>query len=467
MSTDSLRPKVLVIDDDVDFADDLALILSTRYRVDTVSSADEGLSVLRLTPPDIVLLDVDFGSGMNGYQFLEKIPADETSPPVIMLTGDREVQSVVKAVKMGAFHYVCKPPEMDELVNLINRSLKEMASRRHVLALQSEVGRLTGFDEFICGDAQTMYLLNQVDRIAPTGATALITGECGTGKEMIARRIHAASERSKGPFLGMNCAAVPADLIESELFGHERGAFTGAHNRRAGKFELAAGGTIFLDEIGDSPDLMQVKLLRVLEERCFFRVGGESSIAADVRVVAATSRDLEEDVKSGKFRPELFYRLNVVRLHLLPLRDRPADVMPLALHFLVTASAQYGRGIVGMSASAQKMLIEHDWPGNVRELRNVMERAVISCRGMTILPSDLSLVSQGAANSVMQNYDEAKSRALYNFKMQYVSNQLRASGGNITLAAENSGMLRQAFQRMVRDLDLDLDDYRDADEAQH
>jgi len=467
MSTDSPRPKVLVIDDDVDFADDLALILSTRYRVDTASSAEEGLSVLRLTSPDVVLLDVDFDNGMNGYQFLEEIPADETSPPVIMLTGDREVQSVVKAVKLGAFHYVCKPPEVDELVNLINRSLKEAASRRHVLALQSEVGRLTGRGEFICGDAQTMGLLKQVDRISPTGATVLITGECGTGKEMIARRVHAASERSKGPFLGMNCAAVPADLIESELFGHERGSFTGAINRRAGKFELAAGGTIFLDEIGDSPDLMQVKLLRVLEERCFFRVGGESSIAADVRVVAATSRDLEQDVNSGKFRPELFYRLNVVRLHLPPLRNRRADVMPLALHFLASASVQYGRGIIGVSDSAQKMLIEHDWPGNVRELRNVMERAVIGCRGMMILPSDLSLIAQGAANSLLQSYDEAKSRALHLFKMQYVSNQLRISNGNITLAAENSGMLRQAFQRLVRDLDFNPDDYRDADEAQH
>ncbi len=460
MQDRSKSAKVLVIDDDREFASDLEALLGSAHLVEIASSGESGLAKAASWMPDVVLLDVDLGSGSDGYDILQQLTGAEPAPAVIMLTGDRDVTSVVRAVKLGAFHYVCKPPEVDELRNLIDRGLREAQLRRMVRVLESEVGRLAGAPEFVVGDPQTTGMLRRIDRLAPTGAAVLITGECGTGKEMVARRIHAMGDRPDGPFLGVNCAAIPADLIEAELFGHEKGAFTGADRRHTGKFEIAAGGTLFLDEIGDSPDLFQVKLLRVLEEKCYFRVGGESPIRTDVRILAATSRDVEQEIIDGRFRPELFYRLNVVRIHIGPLRERPGDILPLAYHFLAAATSQYGRTVKGFTPAAEKTLLEHEWPGNVRELRNSIERAVIQAHGDRIGAMDVDLYHMGGAVTAPPSYAEAKARWSLNFKRQYVAAQLRASFGHITRAAELSGVKRQAFQRLMREAGIDAKSYQ-------
>ena len=458
--TDKPLPSLLIVDDDRDFAGDLELILSKRYRVLLAADAATALELVRSEALDVVLLDLDLGPGADGLTVLEELGRDETPPAAIVLTGDRDVDTVVRAVKLGAFHYVCKPPVLDELVMLIDRGLGESRRRRRLLVSEREIERLSGSGDFVAGDPLTLALLRDADRVAPTEASVLITGESGTGKEMIARRLHARSERAAGVFVGVNCACVPIHLIESTLMGHERGAFTGADKRKAGMFEIAAGGTIFLDEVGHSPLELQAKLLRVLAEKVFVRVGGTVELPADVRVIAATSRDPEKDIAGGKLLPELYFRLNVVPLHLAPLRERRGDILPLARHFLLDAALKYRRTVVGMTPAAERLLLEQDWPGNVRQLCNAVERAVVVSRAARLNRSDFLGMDGVHATESNLGYEEARTKALGDFKLRYVAGQLRRSEGNVTHAAEASGMLRQGFQRLVRELGLDPDDFR-------
>jgi DNA-binding NtrC family response regulator len=294
--------------------------------------------------------------------------------------------------------------------------------------------------------------------VAPTDATVLITGESGTGKEMVARRIHEQSG-TDGPFVGINCAAIPAEIIESEIFGHGKGAFTGADKQRIGKFELAAGGTLFLDEIGESPVNFQVKLLRVLGERVYTRVGENKELEVQTRVLAATSKDLARAMERGEFRSDLYYRLNNFRIHLSPLRERVGDVLPLARVFLSEAASRFRKEIHGFSPAVEKRMLENSWSGNIRQLRNEVERAVISCRGTVISLGDMFSLDPGSDSRLLP-YDQAKDLVLSEWQADYCSERLRETGGNVSEAAKLSGLKRQSFQRMIRDLGIDPDEFR-------
>jgi DNA-binding NtrC family response regulator len=454
-------PRLLLIDDDVHYCSDLSLVLGNSFLVEMVHDGLAALEHLKTSTPDIILLDVNLGEGqMSGLEILEHIRALEGAPPVIMLSGNQDLEMVVQAIKIGAFHYAAKPADLPQLLNLVDKALSSRNSSLVIQAHRDEVERLTG--SFVAGDDATLRLLEDIDRVAETDATVLITGESGSGKEMVARRIHERSLVSAGPFVGVNCGAVPAEIIESEMFGHARGTFTGADKLRIGKFEMASGGTLFLDEIGDSPIPFQVKLLRALGERNFSRLGENASIEVKSRILAATSKDLEAAITTGEFRSELFYRLNIYRIHLLPLRDRPGDILPLAQSFLKDAASRYRKEIQGFSPAVQQQMLRHNWPGNVRQLGNEVERAVLTCRGPLIGLGDIfpsGAVVAAAADS-HESYDEGKNRVIRQWQLDFFRERLAASQGNVTDAAKASGMPRPSFQRIMKELALDPEDFR-------
>ncbi len=460
-------PRLFLIDDDQDFCADLEAVLGSRYDIALAHDGQTALEIIGTISPDVVLLDVEFATGqLGGVRILEHIQALENPPPVIMLSGSSRVNTVVEAMKLGAFHYVIKPADPPELFNLIERALTAGRRNRHIQAQRDELGRLTG--SLICGDETMFRVLEQTDTVAGTKATVLITGESGTGKEMIARRIHEGSSFSNGPFVGINCTAFPADLIESEIFGHARNAFTGAGSRM-GKLELAAGGTFFMDEVGESPLDLQVKLLRALGERVFTRLGENTERQVDCRIVAATSRDLEKAIAEGEFREDLYYRLNIYRIELPPLRQRPGDIMALARHFLARLAAENNRPITGFSEAVEERLMREPWRGNVRELRNFVERAVINCRGGLIGLGDMFVADSGAIGQAdglagteheVLTLKQAGDQAKEDRDRRYCRNRLLETGGNVSKAAELSGVLRQSFQRKIKELGLDPDDFK-------
>ncbi|MCB1182179.1 sigma-54-dependent Fis family transcriptional regulator [bacterium] len=455
--------RLLIVDDDREFCEDLAIALGGRYEVRTAHGADEARGVVAAFVPQVVLLDVDLdGDDKRGILLLEQLLAAADPPAVIMLSGDAKISTVVAAMQLGAFHYVGKPAELPDLVNLIDRALASGRSARHIEAQRGELGRLTG--SLICADETMQTVLHQADTVAVTEATVLLTGESGTGKEMFARHIHDHSPRREGPFVGINCAAIPRDLIESEVFGTSPTAYTGAESRM-GKLELASGGTFFLDEVGEATLDLQVKLLRALGERVFVRLGENRERAVDCRLIAATSRNLEKAIAAGTFREDLYYRLNIYRIELPPLRRRPGDVMALADHFLAELAGRNNRRISGFSGAVLERIRHEPWQGNVRELRNFVERAVINCRGPVITLADMFGAEAGPdpdaacgleTGSLTEAGDEAKRRR----ERVYCINRLVEAGGNVTRAAELSGVHRSAFQRKLRDLDIDPGAYR-------
>ncbi len=461
------RPRLFLLDDDPDFCADLEAVLGSRYNIDMAHDGETGLQKIGAAIPDVVLLDVEFeNSDMNGVQILDKIRAMDNPPPVIMLSGRTRVSTVVEAMKLGAFHYVIKPADPPELFNLVERALVAGRNKRQILAQRGELGRLTG--SFICGDEKMFRVLEQADMVASTTATVLITGETGTGKEMVARRIHEGSNFCTGPYVGINCSAIPAELIESEIFGHGKGAFTGAQSRM-GKLELAAGGTLFMDEVGEAPLSLQVKLLRALGEKRYVRLGENVEREVECRIVAATSRDLTKAIADGDFREDLYYRLNIYRIQLPRLADRPGDLMPLARHFLDQYAAENAKPIAGFSQAAEERIMVEPWTGNVRELRNFVERAVINCQGGLIGLGDMfGGESSGNGTAADGSGEEcetttlkaATDRAKEMRERRYCSNRLREASGNVSRAAAASGVLRQSFQRKLKDLGLDPDDFK-------
>ncbi len=451
-------PRLFLIDDDREYCADLEAVLGGKYMVFKAHSGDSALDMMDKVGPDVVLLDVDFGEGsMSGLEILERVRARENPPPVIMLSGSQSLSTVVRAMKMGAFHYIAKPADLPELVNLLDQALASSQRVRQIQAQRDELGRLTG--SFVAGDDHTFRLLETVDQVAGTETTVLITGESGTGKEMVARRIHEGSPRLDGSFVGINCGAVPADIIESEIFGHVKGAFTGADSLRVGKFEMAAGGTLFLDEIGESPLPFQIKLLRVLGENVFARLGDNQDLSVDTRVLAATSKDLEMAIAKGEFRAELFYRLNIYRIHLVPLRERRGDILPLAKHFLAETLPRFRREIEGFSPAVESRMMAEHWPGNVRELRNFVERAVINCKGGMIGLGDMFGQAGGFAAGPAP-FNEAKELMVRDWETRFLTERLTETAGNVTQAAELSGMNRQGFQRKMRELGLRSADFQ-------
>ena len=366
----ALRPVILVVDDEPGLRESFRLILDDDYEVVDVPDGPAALDVLRSAQVDLVLLDIRL-PGMDGIEVLERIKALDESVEVILVTAVKTVRTAVAAMKLGAFDYLTKPFEEDELLSLVRRALERRSLEREVVYLRSELERRHDFDEIVGQHPEVQKLFRLVSHVARTSTTVLITGESGTGKELIARAIHRQSPRRDKPFVAVNPAAIADTLIESELFGHEKGAFTGAFQRKLGRFELAQGGTLFLDEIATLRPELQAKLLRVLQEREIERVGSGRAIKIDVRIIAATNVDLTEAVARGGFRGDLYYRLNVVHLAVPPLRARREDISALVEHFIEQVCADNDRRVKKVASGAMTLLMQHDWPGNVRELKNV------------------------------------------------------------------------------------------------
>lgn len=389
MTIEGKSPNILVIDDDNEVSYSLARVLSSHgYNVLTAGSGEEGLQILQASDPAVIFLDIRMG-GMSGLQVLQRLRTIDTQAVVILMTAYGTTQTAIEAMKFGAFDYIVKPFDVQKVLTLAESGLK---ARRGLKAVQSNERILNSDDykEGIVGQSEPMQqVFKLIGQVAPSDVTVLVTGESGTGKELVARCIHQHSGRSRKPFVAVNCAAIPENLIESELFGHERGSFTGATGQRVGRFEQCDGGTIFLDEIGDMALPTQTKILRVLQEGEIQRVGGTGTIQVDVRVVAATNRYLEEMVASRSFREDLYYRLNVVRLRLPPLRERMED-LPLLVDFLLQKLEKSRKTQARkLGPDAMVLLRQHRWPGNVRELENVIYRSAVMAQGDIILPRNL------------------------------------------------------------------------------
>ena len=377
-------PRVLVVDDEVGVQESLRMLLKETCEVVTAGDVDTALRTIAGTPPDLILLDLVL-PGRSGLDLLGELGERGVAAPVVVLSATKTVSTAVEAMKRGAVDYVTKPFELEALRIKVRQLLAHSALEREVERLRDEVERRQQLGAMVGRSSAMQEVFRAIERVAQARATVLVMGESGTGKELAARAIHDLGQRAEGPFIAVNCGAIPRDLIESELFGHERGSFTGATERRTGRFEAAHGGTLFLDEIGELESDLQVKLLRVLQERRFERVGGTQPIEVDVRIVAATNRDLEREVEQGRFRSDLFYRINVVPIALPPLRARREDIGLLVDALLERAKAPSG---VRPSPGAMAALEAHAWPGNVRELENAIEHGLALCEGGSIEVDD-------------------------------------------------------------------------------
>ena len=444
---------VLIADDERNIQVTLSRALSMEgYAVEVAGGGREALEKIAALPVDVVVMDVRMPD-LDGLAVLEK--ARETRPdlPVVIMSGHGSIETVRSAFKLGAFDYLEKPiTEKEKLLVAVKNALALRSLREENARLRREAGPL----EMVGGGPAMQKLFELVRRAAPSEGRVLVTGENGTGKELVARAIHEGSRRRAGPFVKLNCAAVPAELIESELFGHERGAFTGAVAARRGKFEQADGGTLFLDEVGDMPPAMQAKVLRVLQEGEFERVGGHQTLKVDVRVVAATNKDLEAEVKAGRFREDLYYRLNVVPVHAPPLRARREDVPELAARFLAEACERNGRRPMSLSREAVLVLQAHEWPGNVRELRNLVERLAILCDGPEIGADDVAAVLPGARRPRADRFRAGASfhDLVEEAEREIILAALDAHGDNVSDTARALGLERSHLYKKMRGLGI-------------
>lgn len=442
---------ILVTDDEAGLRKTLSSVLEDEgYRVSVAGSRDEARILLEGDPPDLIFLDVWLGEE-DGLDFLGEILKSPDPPAVVVMSGHGTIETAVRALKTGAFDYIEKPFSLDRVLTVAGNALRQRALERENRDLRERVGQF----ELVGHSPAVNRLRELIARVAPTEGWVLISGENGTGKELVARAIHKASSRATGPFLDVNCAAIPDTLIESELFGHERGAFTGAHVLRKGKFEQASGGTLFLDEVGDMALSTQAKLLRVLQERAVSRVGGSRSIPLDVRVVAASNRDLPEMIAAKQFREDLYYRLNVVQVPVPPLREHLEDIPDLVAHFVGLLCRESGHRPKDFSKNALERLSAYTWPGNVRELKNLVERLLILVPGPEIGEKDLRGMLPGAEKDRAAPEEgilpelplrQARDR----FERNYVMEVLAKCGGNIVRAASRLGVDRTSLHRKIR-----------------
>jgi DNA-binding NtrC family response regulator len=379
---------ILIVDDELSVRESLKLILQDQYKILMADNAKEALILFERETPNLVLLDIILPE-MDGIAVLKRIREIDATVPVIMLTATRMVKTAVEAMKMGATDYLSKPFEIEELRLIIEKAITTKDLEQEVKFLRSEVTRRYSFKSIIGKSREMQEVYAKIEQIADTRTTVLVTGESGTGKELVARALHYNSSRKEKPFIAINCAALPETLIESELFGHERGAFTDAQVRKVGQFELADNGTLFLDEVADLSQATQAKLLRVLQEKEFTRVGGTRTIRVDVRLIAATNKNLDQALKQGSFREDLYYRINVVPIHLPPLRERREDLPLLVNHFLAKKAEEEGHPPKQISPEAMTLMMNYDWPGNVRELQNIIEQMVTLCPNSIIRAEDL------------------------------------------------------------------------------
>lgn len=453
-----MNPTLLIVDDEKHTREGLRASLEDAFDVYIAADIAGALGVLERESVDLVLTDLRLG-GEDGMQLIDKVLASSHPPVVVMMTAYGSVDAAVEAMRRGAYDFVTKPVNIDRLEMLLHRALRSRNVEKEVVELKKQVEKRYGLERLIGESAVMQEVYDTIKQVAPTRATVLIQGESGTGKELVAQALHALSERPKPKFLAVHCAALSAQLLESELFGHEKGAFTGAMERRIGRFEQAHGGTLFLDEIGEIDHTTQVKLLRVLgEERSFERVGGSTSIKVDVRLVAATNRDLAKMVSEGKFREDLYFRLSVVPITLPPLRARKEDLPLLVQSFLKTLSSENGKPFRELSAEAMQAVLRHDWPGNVRELRTAMEHGVVMANGPKITLRDLpaalrsngngvAVVSAGPAPRAQPPGEEGLN--LHATEELLIDRALAESHGNVTQAAKRLGMSRRTLHRRL------------------
>ena len=386
------KSRILIVDDEESPRESLRFILKDRYETQAVTDGKSALEALRgETPFDLVLLDMMM-PGMNGLETLQQVQKLAPGTPAIMVTAVTDAKHAVQAMKLGAADYLCKPFDVEEIRLVVDRTLKERALQREVVHLRSEIQSTYKFENIIGSSSSMQHVYALIQRLLDADTTVLILGETGTGKELVARALHYNSTRKDGAFIPVHCAAIPSELLESELFGHEKGAFTGALQRRIGMFEAASGGTLFLDEIGEMPLGTQGKLLRAIQEREIRRVGGAETISINVRLVCATNRNLDFEVKKGTFREDLFYRINVVPIPLPPLRDRKDDIPTLVTHFTARFSKELNRSTPQFSEQAMELLVNYPWPGNVRELEHAIERLLVTCDADRISAENLPFV---------------------------------------------------------------------------
>ena len=443
-----MKASVLIVDDEAGVRSALSGVLRDEgYQVEAVESGEACLERLTRVAYDAIVLDI-WLPGLDGLSTLERLRQRSVDTPVVMISGHGNIESAVRAIKMGAFDFVEKPLSLEKTVLVVGNAVRQRRLEAENRALRAHVDRRLA----MVGESYVMQQLReQIAMAAPTNGRVLIYGENGTGKELVARSVHGMSRRRNGPFIEVNCAAIPEELIESELFGHMKGAFTGALSDRRGKFELADGGTLFLDEIGDMSLKTQAKVLRALQEQVVEPVGGAASVRVDVRVLAATNKELPAEIRLGRFREDLYFRLNVIPIFVPPLRDRPDDIPLLAQHFMTELSREYGRRPKQFEAGAAAGLRSCRWPGNVRELRNVVERMMIMVPGDTIRLSDLSFLDAAGLVDLEEPgpvapLHEARDR----FEREYILKALAAQHGNISRTAEVLGVERSNLYRKMR-----------------
>ena len=447
--------KILVVDDDRNLLDLMQMRLeASGFEVTTAVNEKEAEKLAARQLFDVAVVDLQLVD-QDGLTLMEELHRFLPELPVIILTAHGSIESAVDAMKRGAFTYLTKPFDARELIIQIGRAIEKNTMTGEIKRLRELVDEKYDFANIIAKSEAMRQVLEQVTRIAATDSNVAIYGASGTGKELIARAIHLASRRRDFPLQAVNCAAIPETLLESELFGHEKGAFTGADRKSRGVFARADRGTIFLDEIGDMPLAMQAKLLRVLQERVVYPLGGEEALPIDARVIAATNKDLVEEVRKGNFREDLFYRIHVIPIELPPLKDRKADIPPLAEHFIKKHSEQTGGTVRGIAPAAMHKLMLYDWPGNVRELENTIEFAIAMAAGDTIT-DDLILQTAGEEKS-FQNLKEAKN----GFERNYLVNLLKLTGGNVSRAAEMAGKYRADLYNLLKKHAISPGDFKD------
>ncbi|NOY46096.1 MAG: sigma-54-dependent Fis family transcriptional regulator [Deltaproteobacteria bacterium] len=460
------KPKILIVDDEYLIRWSLSENLQKEgYRCVTSETGEEALELFRTESPDLVLLDIKL-PGIDGIQVLQQIKETDPDTPVLMITATTQVEVAVKAMKLGAYDYVSKPFDLTEIQTKVRHALETTQLREEVAYFRSRHAHRLGFDGIIAGCPRMQEVLSVARRVARSSSTTvLLTGESGTGKDVLARAIHYESPRADRPFMPINCTALPEELLESELMGYEKGAFTDAKKTKKGLFELADGGTIFLDEIGDMKLGLQSKLLRFLEDRSFKRIGGKEDIEVDVRIIAATNADLERAIEEKRFREDLFYRLSVVPIVLPPLRDRQEDILPLAYHFLEMYNREFKTSFRGFSAEAEAFLTRYDWPGNIRELRNVVERAVILSTGDEIGVDALPWKIKGGERAGgARRPDKAPQPGVVvlpdhgvdieEVERELIVQALEKTGNNQTRAAKMLGLTRDALRYRMKKYDL-------------
>ncbi len=462
-----IKPSVLIVDDEKAARYGMKKILQKdNYTVYEAKDGTDALQVIKTLRPAVVFLDINMPQ-LDGMKILEMINETENPPLVVMVTAYGSEKTAVAAMKKGAYDYIAKPYEIDELRIIAKNAFERLALQEENARLRLEIGRLEGMGELIGQSDRMKNVFDKIEKIVTTDVTVLIQGESGSGKELVAREIHKRSKRRNEPLIIMNCAAVPETLVESELFGHEKGAFTGAAERRLGKFELANRGTIFLDEIGDMSVSTQSKLLRVLQEQKFERLGGTETLAVDVRIISATHRDLEEEIEEGRFREDLYYRINVVNIKLPPLRNRREDIPLLVNRFLQYFSEKHQKRIVSISSEAARLLVSYNWPGNVRQLKNVIESTVVLTDNEVLNTQDLPEEIRHPENNTvtLKNIDyglsfrDAKRMLIENFERDFITKKLEEFSGNISRTAEALDMHRQNLQQKIRELRINKERY--------